>query len=249
MAGLDLGMVAALAAIAFLGSFVYGVTGFGSGLITVTLASLFFEMRFVLAVFALMDCVNALRVSLARTREAVPGEIARLVPSCIAGVAIGALMVVALPPWILMLALGAFVSAFSIYSLAASGRLPAIGMRWAYVAGVSGGITSAMFGAGGPPYAVYLSMRPHGKEALVATMALTSLVSITTRTVAFGIAGLLSSTAVWGTALAILPASLAALWLADRVHRLLSREAMVRAIRILLGIAGFSLVVRAIGAA
>ena len=51
-----------LVPIAFAGSLVYGLTGFGSGLITVPLAGLFFDLPFVLAVFALIDGLNAVRV-------------------------------------------------------------------------------------------------------------------------------------------------------------------------------------------
>ena len=51
-----------LVPIAFAGSLVYGLTGFGSGLITVPLASFFFDLPFVLAVFALIDGLNAVRV-------------------------------------------------------------------------------------------------------------------------------------------------------------------------------------------
>lgn len=246
---LDPGTVLALATIAFVAAFVYGVTGFGAGLVAIPLASLFFEMRFVLAVFALLDCVNAVRVSLSRPRAVVRDEAARLVPTCIAGVALGSALVLALPAWVLMLALGLFVTAYVLYTVAVRGALPTIGTRWAYAAGLSGGVASAMFGAGGPPYAIYLSMRPHGKEEMRATLAVTSLVSITTRIVAFGFAGLLDSGAVWTTALAIVPASLLALWIADRVHEVLSREAVIAAIRALLGIAGISLVVRSLAGA
>lgn len=241
----DLGITLALAAIAFLGSFVYGVTGFGSGIVAIPLASIFLEMRFVLAVFALVDCVNAVRVTLSRPRAVVREEVVRLVPACIAGVAIGALLILALPAWTLMLALGIFVLAYALYSLLVSRALPVIGMNWAWPAGLSGGISSAMFGAGGPPYAIYLSMRPHGKEETRATMAVTSLVSIFTRVVAFALTGMFSSGAVWKTAVAVIPASLVALWLADRVHGVLSREAVIRAIRILLCLAGATLVIRA----
>jgi uncharacterized membrane protein YfcA len=87
-------------------------------------------------------------------------------------------------------------------------------------------------------------MRPHGKVELRSTLAITSLVSIATRIVAFALAGLLASTAVWLTTLAIVPASLIALWLADRVHTGMSRSAVIRAIQILLCVAGVSLIVR-----
>ena len=236
-----------LAPIAFLGSFVYGVTGFGAGLFTIPLASHFYEMPFVLAVFALLDSVNAVRVCLAQPQAIVRDEAVRLVPCCIVGVLLGVVLILVLPAWLLMLALGLFVLTYALYSLLIAGALPTIQVRWAYLAGVSGGITSAMFGAGGPPYAIYLSMRPHGKEQIRATLAVTSLVSISTRIVAFGLAGLLSSWAVWRTALAVVPAALIALWWADRVHTGLSREAVIRAIRVLLCIAGISLVLRAIG--
>jgi uncharacterized protein len=244
----ELGTILLLAPIAFLGSFVYGVTGFGAGLFTIPLSSHFYEMPFVLAVFALLDSVNAVRLCLSQPRATVRDEAARLVPSCIVGVLLGVLLILVLPAWILMLALGIFVLTYGLYSLVISDALPTIGLRWAWVAGLSGGIASAMFGAGGPPYAIYLSMRPHGKEQIRATLAVTSLVSIGTRIVAFGFAGLLSSRTVWSTAVAVVPASLFALWWADRVHAGLSREAVIMAIRVLLCIAGGSLVLRATGA-
>ncbi len=103
-----------------------------------------------------------------------------------------------------------------------------------------------MFGAGGPPYAIYLSLRPYGKQEMRATLAATSIVSIASRIVAFSLAGLLSSRAVWITALSLVPAILGALRLADRTHAGLSRGAVLTAIRVLLLVAGGSLLVRAV---
>ncbi len=243
----DLTTIVIFAPIAFLGSFVYGVTGFGAGLLTIPLASHFYASPFVLAVFALLDSVNAVRVGLSQPRAIVRAEAVRLLPCCVLGVLVGAVLILVLPAWSLMLALGVFVLVYALYSLVISTALPTIGPRWAYLAGFSGAITSAMFGAGGPPYAIYLSMRPHGKQEIRATLAVTSLVSIGTRIIAFGVAGLLSARTVWLTALAVVPASLLALWLADRVHAVLSRVAVIAAIRVLLCIAGVSLVLRAIG--
>lgn len=238
-------MILALAGIAFLGSFIYGITGFGAALLTIPLASQFYDLRFVLCVFAVTDLVNALRVSLWQRGGFVREEVARLVPMCIVGTALGAFLVMVLPVRYLMIALGVFVLGFAIYSFAVRRSHPVIAGRWAYLAGTAGGITSAMFGAGGPPYAIYLSMRPHTKEQLRATLAATSLVSIASRIVAFSIAGLMSSATIWLTALALAPGSLAALWLANKVHARLSREGVMAALRLLLVVAGVSLVIRA----
>jgi uncharacterized membrane protein YfcA len=243
----ELATILLLAPIAFLGAFVYGVTGFGAGLFTIPLASHFYEMPFVLAVFAVLDSVNAIRVCLAQPRAIVRAEAMRLVPCCVSGVLLGVGLLLIVPAGVLMLALGLFVLAYALSSLLVSAAMPTISQRWAYLAGVSGGIASAMFGAGGPPYAIYLSMRPHGKEQIRATLAVTSVVSIGTRILAFGLAGLLSSRTVWLTAIAVAPASLLALWWADHVHTRLSREGVVKAIRLLLCLAGVSLMFRAIG--
>ncbi|MCP5152815.1 MAG: sulfite exporter TauE/SafE family protein [Ectothiorhodospiraceae bacterium] len=235
-----------LAPITFLGSFVYGVTGFGAGLFTIPLASHLFELPFVLAVFALLDAVNAVRVLAAQPRAVVREEALRLIPSCVVGVAVGVALLVVLPGWTLMLGLGLFVLAHSTYSLLAPDGLAHVSLRWAYPAGLLGGVTSAMFGAGGPPFAVYLSLRPHDKHQMRATLAVTSMVSIGTRIAAFGLAGLLASSTVWLTALALMPVALLALAAAARVHARLSARATLRVIRILLWLSGASLVVRAL---
>ncbi len=244
----DFHPVLVLLPIACLGSFVYGVTGFGSALIAIPLASLVYPLPFVLAVFALLDIVNALRVGLAEPRAIVPGEAVRLIPSCVAGVAVGTLLLTGLRTEILLLALGLFVVGFALYSLAASEASLRIGRSWAYIAGFSGGITSAVFGAGGPPYVIYLSLRPYEKRALRATLAATSVVSVGARAIAFASAGLLSSPAIWVTALPLVPCVLGSLWLANRTHARLSTRLLLRAIRVLLVIAGTLLVGRAIRA-
>jgi len=41
--------------------------------------------------------------------------------------------------------------------------------RWAWLAGLGGGITSTLFGAGGPPYVIYLSQRGLTKEQFEST--------------------------------------------------------------------------------
>ena len=76
----ELATILLLAPIAFLGAFVYGVTGFGAGLFTIPLASHFYEMPFVLAVFAVLDSVNAIRVCVAQPQAIVREEAVRLVP-------------------------------------------------------------------------------------------------------------------------------------------------------------------------
>jgi len=244
---LDPALIAGLAAIAFAGSVIFGVTGFGAALVTVPVASHFVPLPFALALFVLMDLANAFRVGFENPKNAVRREWTRLVPTILLGTVLGVTLLVNLPRQAATLALGVFVLAFAVYSLAqrhdARRILPA---GWAYVAGFAGGITSTLFGAGGPPYAIYLSSRGLTKEQYRATLGLATLTSISLRTIAFFGTGILLDSKVWICAAAVVPAGLAGIWAASHLFRRLSREALLRAVALMLLASGASLVVKAL---
>jgi len=241
------GEIAALAALAFAGSIVFGITGFGAALITIPFATHFVPLAFALALYVLMDLANALRIGFENPRHAVRAEWTRMVPAILVGTVAGATLLVSLPRQAATLALGVFVAAFALYSLAAAGAARAvIGPRWAYVAGLAGGITSTLFGAGGPPYAMYLSHRGLTKEQFRATLGLATLASISLRAIAFFVTGFLLDPKVWLYAAAVVPAGLAGLWAAGHVFRRISREMLLRAVALVLLASGLSLIVRAV---
>jgi uncharacterized membrane protein YfcA len=121
-----------------------------------------------------------------------------------------------------------------------------VSRRWAYVAGVGGGLTGALFGAGGPPYAIYLSHRPLSKEQFRATLGFTSIFSIGLRVLAFLVTGLLLDLRAWIAAAVAVPAALAGIAVATRIFRWISRETLARLVALLLLASGVSLVVRAL---
>jgi len=237
---------AALAGIAFLGALVFGITGFGSALITIPLATHVVPLGFALALFALVDLCSAFSVGLENPRNAVRSEWRRLVPLILAGTALGVTLLVNLPRAAGMLLLGAFVVWCALYSLARHAPPRVISARWAWLAGLAGGITSTLFGAGGPAYAIYLSQRGLTKEQFRATMGFATMTSISLRVAAFAITGLLLDPAVWLTALVVVPAGLLGLFVARRLYRRISRELLMRAVAIVLLASGSSLVVRAL---
>jgi uncharacterized membrane protein YfcA len=239
--------VLALAPIAFLGALVYGITGFGAALVAIPLATHFVPLPFALAVFVLLDLANGLRIGLEAPQHVVRGEVVRLVPMLVAGTVLGVTALVNLPRQGSMLALGVFVVAFALYSLVSRRPRGALARGWAWPAGLAGGITSAMFGAGGPPYAIYLSQRNLSKEAFRATLAVTSIASISMRLVAFVLTGLMSDPAVWVAAAVALPAAWIGISTASRLFRRIRRETLMRAVALMLLASGGSLLVRALG--
>jgi uncharacterized membrane protein YfcA len=238
--------VAALAGIAFAGALIFGLTGFGSALITIPLATQLMPLKFTLALFALADLACALSVGLENPKHAVRSEWKRLVPMILAGTALGVTLLVNLPRRAGMLMLGAFVLGYGIYSLLRRYGGEPISIRWAWLAGLVGGITSAVFGAGGPPYVIYLSQRGLTKEQFRATLGLTTSTSISLRVIAFLITGLLLDPHVWIAAAAAVPAALAGIFVARRLYLKISREALMRAIALMLLASGGSLIARAL---
>lgn len=236
-----------LAAIAFAGALIFGITGFGSALVTIPLATHLVPLPFALALFAVVDLACALTVGLEKPKNAVRGEWLRLVPMILAGTVLGVTLLVSLPRSAAMGLLGAFVVSYALYSLVRRARAKVIRPAWAWLAGLCGGITSTLFGAGGPPYAIYLSQRGLTKEQFRATMGFATMTSISLRVTAFLVTGALLDGRVWLIALAAVPAALAGIYLARKMFLRISRELLLRLVAVLLLASGGSLLVRALG--
>ena len=236
---------AVLAVIAFFGALIFGVTGFGAALVTIPLATQLVPLAFALPLFAVVDIFCAFSVGLENPKNALRSEWRRLVPMIVAGTALGVTLLVNLPRKAGMLLLGAFVLSYALYSLVHRGPGRIIDSRWAWLAGLCGGVTSTLFGAGGPPYAIYLSQRGLTKEQFRATMGMATMTSISLRVAAFAVTGLLIDRTVWLTAIVVVPAALLGLFVARRVYRRISRDALARAVAFVLLVSGGSLVWRA----
>ena len=232
-----------LVPLAFCGSLIYGITGFGSALLTIPVSSHFMPMPFSLAVFGLADLVNALRVGLENPRLAVKSEVLRMVPFTLVGTVTGVTLLINMPRRWGMLALGIFVMSFALYGLLSKTTRRIISQRWAPFAGLVGGLTSTLFGAGGPPYAIYLSHRPLTKEQYRATVTMTAIFSISMRVIAFIVTGFVDMR-VAVSVIAIIPASLAGVAVATLLFKRMSRETLVRIIEVVLLTTGVSLIAR-----
>jgi hypothetical protein len=243
----ELWLLLLIAAIAFLGSLVYGMTGFGAGLVTIPLATHFVSLPFALSVFALVDFAMALRIGLQKHEDAAKADIMRMVPFILVGTVIGVTVLVNLPRAGAMLALGLFVMLYAAYALLSRPGATMVSRHWAYLAGLCGGITSTLFGAGGPPYAIYLSHRPLSKEQFRATITLTTVFSIGMRVAAFAITGLLLKSEVWVAAALAALAAMVGLSLASWAFKRVTREFVLRVVAVLLLANGLSLVVRGAG--
>jgi uncharacterized protein len=203
-------------------------------------------LQFALALYALSDLSAALRVGFENPKNAVKSEWVRLMPMILVGTALGVTLLVNLPRAAGMFALGVFVFGYALYSLFRHESQKVIPAGWGWVAGLLGGITSTVFGAGGPPYAIYLSHRGLTKEQFRATMGFATLTSISLRVVAFLVTGLLLNPKVWLVAIGVVPAAMLGISVARRLYFRISREQLLRMVGVVLLVTGGSLVARSL---
>ncbi len=223
---------------------VFGMSGFGSGLVSIPALTHLWAVTFVLPVIALLDVCASFSVALRERSRADYREIVWLAPFTILGLAAGVTLLVKLPPAITLMTLGVAVVVFGVWSLMARGPRKPVHRAWCVVAGIVSGVASGLFGVGGAPSVIYLSGRIGDKTVLRATLATMLFISVSSRILMLGVAGLLSLR-VGLTALVLIPFAFGGLALGSRIHLRLSREAFARIVAVLVVIAGMSLLARA----
>ena len=240
------GQVAIAAAILLAAYFIRGITGFGSGLISVPLLALFLPLKFVVPLILLLDFTASIVIGGFNFKRVKWGEVAVLIPFGIVGVILGTSLLVSLPPEPMLIALAAFVFIFALRSLFYIHGDKLASRAWAVPASLTGGTVGALFGTGGPPYVIYLTHRIRDKSDLRATFSALFFTEGVMRIASFLVAGLLMTANVWIAYFAALPLVLGALYLGGRVHVGLSQAQMTRLVGLLLLVSSISLLFKAL---
>lgn len=242
------GHIASAAAILLTAYFIRGITGFGSGLISVPLLALFLPLKFVVPLILLLDFTASIVIGGLHFRRVKWDEIGVLIPFGVAGVVLGTRLLVKLPPEPMLIALAGFVFVFAVRSVFDIRGEKPISRGWAVPAALTGGTVGALFGTGGPPYVIYLTHRIHDKSDLRATFSALFFTEGMTRIASFLIAGLLLTAQVWIAYIAALPLMLGALYAGGRMHVGLTPPQMTRLVGGLLLVSSASLLFKAMRA-
>lgn len=240
--------IAVTAAILLTAYVIRGITGFGSGLISVPLLALFLPLQFVVPLILLLDFTASIVIGGFNFRRVQWNEISVLIPFGVVGVILGTTLLVNLPPEPMLIALAVFIFIFAMRSVLNIHGDKLASRGWAAPAALTGGTVGALFGTGGPPYVIYLTHRIRDKSDLRATFSALFFTEGITRIASFLFAGLLMSAKVWITYLAALPVMLGALYLGGRVHVGLSQAQMTRLVGALLLVSSVSLLFKALNA-
>lgn len=238
--------IAAAAAILLGAYFIRGITGFGSGLISVPLLALFLPLQFVVPLVLLLDFTASLVLGGVHFKHVVWNEVRILIPFSLVGVALGTSLLVNLPQAPMLIVLALFVFIFAIRSLLYLHGDKTVSRLWAVPASLTGGTVGGLFGTGGPPYVIYLTHRIRDKGQLRATLSALFFIEGLTRIVSFLIVGLLLTVQVWTAYAVALPLVLGALYLGGRAHVGLAPAQMTQLVGLLLLVSSVSLLIKAL---
>src|SRR5215510_12451872 len=202
----------------FVGYTIFGATGFGASPLTIPVLAHVLPLTFVLSLVAVLDLSSGLALGFHTRRQADTRELWTLLPFTLLGLTLGVTLLVNLPRNATVLALGMFVCLYALYVLLRRRPAQQLSRRWAAPAGMLGGIIGALFGIGGPPYVMYITGRVRDPSAQRATISQMVIVNVGLRVVAFALADLLFSRALWFATMLLLPVAFAGLWIGNRAH-------------------------------
>jgi uncharacterized membrane protein YfcA len=223
---------------------VFGLSGFGSTIISVPILAHFLPISYLVPLMALLDVASAVFVGAASRKHLAKAELKRLLPFMFVGFVVGVTLLVGVPDDYLRVALGLFAMAIGIHSLFNPTLAREISAWWCVPAGIVGGAVATVFGAGGPIYSTYLSGRLRDKEQIRATISTMISISAFTRGAMYAIAGLLLKAAILAGMAVLAPFVWIGLRVGHRIHVGLTHEQMRRAVGGLLVVTGASLLAR-----
>jgi uncharacterized protein len=227
---------------------VFGLSGFGSTVISVPVLAHFLPVSYLVPLMALLDLASACLVGTASREHVSRPEMKRIIPWMFAGFVVGVTLLKGVPDDYLRTALGIFAMSMGVYSIFNPTLLRTISVWWSVPTGIIGGAIATIFGAGGPVYSTYLSGRLKDKSEIRATMSTLISISAFTRAIIYSVTGLMLHVPIFAGFVMLAPFVWVGLKLGDRIHVGLSQEQMRRAIGCVLVLTGGSLLVRLFGA-
>jgi uncharacterized membrane protein YfcA len=226
--------------------FVLGVTGFGSAIIAVPLLAHLLPLTQVVPLVVLLDVTATVYMGVRARRQVAGRELAWLMPFAFVGMVIGVTLLVKVPANHLLLALGLVVIGNGLYSVWGAPPSGTCSRNWAVPTGLIAGTITALFGTGGPLYAIYMARRLSDPLQLRATMAMVVMTNVLIRLVSYALAGLLLDPRLLLTALALWPAMWLGLRLGNRTHLGMTPAQMRRSFGAVLVLSGVSLLAKAL---
>jgi len=225
---------------------IFGITGFGSALIAAPVLAQAMPVAEIVPLLSLVDCTAIVINGIKLGKKIDKGEMLRLVPLMVIGSLLGIYILLNMPQRPMMLILGVFVTGYAIYTMISPPLQKHFSRAWVIPFGTIGGVFSAMFGAGGFLYAIYLNRRLHDRDAMRGTLSAVLGLSNFTRFFVFAASGVYNDGHLPMLGVFLLPAMMVGLYIGHRLTAKLDRNQFSRVFCGVLILAGGALIVRTV---
>lgn len=227
----------------------FGLTGFGAGIVALPLLAQVMPIRYAVPMILVLDLLAGGLLGFRQRRHVERAEMLRLMPFVAVGMLLGVTVLVNAPQRTLLGVLGVFTLAVTAWALLNRPPTAPISRHWAVPAGAVGGVFTALFGTGGPLYTAYLARRIlDDKHRLRATIGTLIFFTAMGRLLLFVAMGLYAQPGLLVTAALMVPCALAGLALGNRLHARMPTARVMRVVWALLAVSGVGLIVRSLAA-
>jgi uncharacterized protein len=194
------------AVVVFAAHLVYGVAGFGTGLVAMAFLPFLMTTSDAVVLMTILTIVFAVVILIPLRRECSPREIVGLVLGSIAGTPAGVWILAVAPADIVNRLIGAML--IVVVALEFAGRFPRRlhGRGWGLGVGILSGVLGGAVGLPGPPVIVYGATRDWSPRAFKANLQAFFVVNQSVILLGYGFAGLLTADVARLTGLYLLPA-------------------------------------------
>lgn len=227
-----------------IGAAVQGITGFGFGVITVSLMVILYPARTMLPIITCLALVN-IGMLLIHLRPWVDWrKAAWLIVGCVVGQVPGVLILAYMPDLLLRRLIGVCVLLLSLQGLLKyQPKIRRTSRKTALGAGILSGIMGISTNMAGPPVAFYVTYQDWHKDAMRATMQLTFFVNVLLRLPIYLEMKIFTLESV-PAILTGLPAVLVGTYLGANCCRKINQDQFLRIVYLLLFLVGILLVFR-----
>jgi len=158
--------------IIFAGFLVFGLTGFGNGLVMLPFLLLFISPKFIIPVSCLLGSFAVFYLAIRLWKKSNKKLFLRMIVGAIVGIIIGTYGLIILKGDIIRHVFAGIILLFALQILFERQQLQVRNMPRivGLLVGLGAGITGALFGMGGPPVVWYVSRQTMDKEEFRATL-------------------------------------------------------------------------------
>ncbi|MHB8232188.1 MAG: sulfite exporter TauE/SafE family protein [bacterium] len=226
--------------------FVRATIGFGSGLISVSLLTIFLPIRITVPAVFVLDFLGSILLGAYDFKEVKWNDLSYLLPFTVLGLLFGAYILKYANPQKLTVFLGIFIIMYIIYALKVrQDKLPYVKNSAGAPLGFLGGLIGSLYGGGGPPIVAYLQMKHHDKRTFRATFQIVAITDSIFRAIIYVSFGLLTIEVLKFSAF-LMPSLLIGLFFGNKFHFAINQKTFYYLVMIILSLAAAGLIFHSI---